>query len=1030
MKIITSDRWDLMKIIVRSKSAIFRLLLLLVLPVLLLIVCGEANFVSGQYPDFEAIDPYPSVGKTDELCKINFTGFSQADQWQALHNVELKQTPDGLFCRGTEDDPYFQSPALPEEISQKLVGPILVNISARTDNLKSFEIFWSEKGKGGYHPDRSSRTTKVIRNNQWQNCLVEIDAKAPITRLRIDPGSKGQSAEIRSITFCRINLPVMQIIGWNTNNGTLSLDLKNNADKIGHWKIRVAGKVFPLEIKPGEIKPFTLDFPKKKMFETLDVLLTDTADNEQIVRSFYTWNRQIKQKDLLTLGDKDLTAQFAPDGSGALILRNGQCCAVVTPLVFDEEGYGRILFDRSDPFGTPAKITSPAPIKMTLLDGDANSGSKNRSLAFQFKSEGNQPVTGKIEFQLEKDRLAFRLNSDRSVHGPVLRPIGSMRQALLSGVEYLEEGEFSSSVADIETYERFRYAPPTTWMTAPLAIVVTDNASFVMNYDNPNAQPIFAVPDFIDRMTLDPLNGKNPRKIITNDPIVLEKIDALKKAGNVKGDSDKPGNDKPGNDKSDKDKLTNDKSDKDKSGKDNVSGGKDSDVRKNNPASLAGDAPWTLSHRLGLYGEKFNGAFVIGAPEVMETLILKETQKRGLPKLPTPVRSQVDQNKLNLAGFLKSTLRTSEGKWVHATAGEAGLGPFRPNYSSDFCSVIYELTGKLPEVPRLERGGGHISILSSWFLRGDSQVILDSLNSQAKGTVKNQRPDGSFGYSGKYLKGHWSDTASGHTANSLFFLGWHWSLTGNENSLKALLKGCDYLNTLKAPRGAQVWELSLHTPDVMGASRALMANTFAWQATKDQKYLDAARRWAASGLPFVYLWDLDLPPTDHFISCRYATIAVFGATSWKAPNWMGRPVQWCGLDYAHALLRFAPCDQSLDWRKIAEGIVLSGQQQQYREGNSIGLLPDSISMADQVRFSYDINPSALHLLHRMARNQFTNVDVKITEKGNRIVAPFPITIKNETVFIKAKNGVKYDVWVNNKVQKIVSRGTDQLELGN
>ena len=517
------------------------------------------------------------------------------------------------------------------------------------------------------------------------------------------------------------------------------------------------------------------------MFETLDVLLTNTANKEQITRSFYTWNRQIKQKDLLSFGDQNLTAQFAPDGSGALLLRNGQCCAVVTPLVFDETGYGRILFDRSDPYGTPAKIPAPAPMEMTLLSGDSCSRSQKNSLVFQFKGKGNLPVSGTIEFQIEKDQLAFRLNSDRAVHGPVLRPIGSMRQALLSGVEYLDEGEFSSSKADIETYESVRYSPPVTWLTAPLAIIVTDSASFVMNYDCPKAQPIFAVPDFIDRMTLDPLNGKNPRKIIVNDKIVLEKIKTLEDANHGKESNAKTNQNKPN-----ETILTRNSS------KENSLAQK-----KDSPAFLSADAVWTLSHRLGLYGEKFNGAFVITAPEVMETLILRETQKRGLPKLPIPVRSQSDQNKLNLAGFLESALRTPEGKWVHATAGEAGLGPFKPSYSSDFCSVIYELTGKLPQVPRLDQGGGHISILSSWFLRGDSRLLLNSLNSQAAGIVKNQRSDGSFGYNGKYLKGHWSDTASGHTANSLFLLGWHWSLTGNENSLKALLKGCDFLNTLK-----------------------------------------------------------------------------------------------------------------------------------------------------------------------------------------------------------------------------------------
>ena len=252
------------KIALRSKSAISRLPLLMVLAILTQMFFVESKFVLGQYPDFEAVDPYPAIGKTKELYRINFTGNNQADQWQPLHNVELKRTPEGLLCSGTEDDPYFQSPAFSEEISQKLTGSILINISLRSESLKSLEIFWSDKEEGGYHPKRSARSSKIVNNNQWQNCLVEINAKAPITRLRIDPGSKGQSVEIRSITFCRINLPLMQIIGWNTNNGTLSLDLKITRIKLVTGRFMLVARSFLWRSSRAKSSPLLSIFLKRK----------------------------------------------------------------------------------------------------------------------------------------------------------------------------------------------------------------------------------------------------------------------------------------------------------------------------------------------------------------------------------------------------------------------------------------------------------------------------------------------------------------------------------------------------------------------------------------------------------------------------------------------------------------------------------------------------------------------------------------------------------------------------------------------
>jgi hypothetical protein len=160
------------------------------------------------------------------------------------------------------------------------------------------------------------------------------------------------------------------------------------------------------------------------------------------------------------------------------------------------------------------------------------------------------------------------------------------------------------------------------------------------------------------------------------------------------------------------------------------------------------------------------------------------------------------------------------------------------------------------------------------------------------------------------------------------------------------------------PRGAQTWEIALHTPDILGAAHLVRAYTLGYELTGDKTLLEAARYWAWTGVPFVYLHN----PTGKSVG-PYATIAVLGATNWKAPVWIGRPVQWCGLVYADALFDLARLDPSGPWSKLAEGITASGLQQTYPiDHPHSGLLPDSYQLRSQSRVPPEINPGTLQPL--------------------------------------------------------------------
>ena len=164
------------------------------------------------------------------------------------------------------------------------------------------------------------------------------------------------------------------------------------------------------------------------------------------------------------------------------------------------------------------------------------------------------------------------------------------------------------------------------------------------------------------------------------------------------------------------------------------------------------------------------------------------------------------------------------------------------------------------------------------------------------------------------------------------------------------------------PRGAQPWEMPLHTPDIIASGLMVRCCALGYLLKPDARYLKAARYWAYTGLSMVYL----VPPpfefpagTDPF-GC-YATCGVMGATQWDLVSWMGRPVQWCGLVYSAALYdysRLCRPEEAAFWRRVADGIVASGVRQSHpaSEPDKQGLLPDSVYLDGQTRNPPAINP--------------------------------------------------------------------------
>ncbi len=418
----------------------------------------------------------------------------------------------------------------------------------------------------------------------------------------------------------------------------------------------------------------------------------------------------------------------------------------------------------------------------------------------------------------------------------------------------------------------------------------------------------------------------------------------------------------------------------------------------------------TSDHRMALRGRRIE-AIIRVAPGRLEDFILEAVRRRGLPPLP---EGPADTEALALEA-LKGPLKTpGEEGWGHCAEPSWKRAPF-----ADHASAWWRLTGEVPALPRLQPGGAHLADESVYFAAGRVEEWLRMRRSRVAGLLRELKPDGSFRYAGKLARGHSEDTASGYCAQRVVELLEFARWTGDAAALDGGLRGLDFLKRFDTPRGAQTWEMPLHTPDLLGAAWLVWANVRGFELSGRAAYLDEARRWALSGVPYLYQWS-DRPVMT------WATIAVLGATQWTAPNWIGLPVQWCGGVYGYALALLAPHDRTLDWSTIARGILVAGEQMLAPDGPHKGCLPDSFALATQERRGPFINPCALLTLRRALDGKPHGIHAA-WDGTLRVASPFPVEVRDGRARIRAREGAVYSVLLNGaKTVTITSKGLDEL----
>lgn len=368
-----------------------------------------------------------------------------------------------------------------------------------------------------------------------------------------------------------------------------------------------------------------------------------------------------------------------------------------------------------------------------------------------------------------------------------------------------------------------------------------------------------------------------------------------------------------------------------------------------------------------------------GDGDTVVPAIRRYVATRGLPTVPA-IPSRRDAARLAAAGWLDTPLRTG-ALFRHATA----MPGFAPQPAADAGWMAHWLAERV-ESDRLEKrlreasraalsavpppqwataGVGHVPYPVAGLLAQNPLPGTEALRARAKATLDGIPADGVVRYAAVPSKPDLGRTQPGREANGLIGASVATALrdatwSGDRALIDRAVAACRLLGRFDGgvPRGAQTWEVPLHTPDILAAAHLVSAFTRAYELTGEEWFRERAVYWAWTGVPFVYLRDPAPGPVG-----RYAGIAVLGATQYTAPVWMGLPVQWCALAYADALRHLEPHDPDGPWATLRVGITASALQQVYpSRAKSRGLLPDSFDPRTQTRNPADINPGTLHPL--------------------------------------------------------------------
>ena len=391
----------------------------------------------------------------------------------------------------------------------------------------------------------------------------------------------------------------------------------------------------------------------------------------------------------------------------------------------------------------------------------------------------------------------------------------------------------------------------------------------------------------------------------------------------------------------------------------------------------------TADHRMSLIGDKIDATLQCSFPNETEIgrnaaairAIRNYVQSRGFPEPPSAPRSSEDQLKFCLDA-IQGPLQSSDGiAW--SVAVDAAPKPF-----ADILSTLNRL-GAVPQRPLfVVSGGSDIANDSIYFLTGRVDEWRDNREKAVRTLLSTQSPDGSFQQRTRFPDVETATTSFGVTAMRALEIMEFVRLTGKKDLFEAVERALEYLKRGEVPRGGFHRDTPLHTPDLLSAAAVTWLFAWAFEYSGEAEYLEEAKRFALSGLPFVYLW------SDREIML-YTAGARFGASLRRSPFSFANANPRIGVLYAYAVNILSQFDQTTDWKRLATGILHAAELMQYPDGPFVGCIPESFAIRNQERRLGKLNPASLVSLRLAVEGKLDSFAVLVDDR-DRFLSPYPI----------------------------------------
>jgi len=887
--------------------------------------------------------------------RFDFTAAGDALGFGKAHGVELVAKPGKpLVVRATGDDPFLFSP--PVALRGLKSGRLIVR-AAFEGPVRHFRIYFVTKDSPRFGEDKT--IWKPIRaDGVMREIVIPVGHhekwRGTITRYRFDLEPGNEPGAVMRLASVRYVLPLATTIAdIRTSESVVApgattpllIVLENPSPKAAtRLEVRLEHRGKAVSVSPERFSVARIESQRRKVLRAevrgenegvavLDVILR--AAGKEITRrqaafcvardtpppgkpgygveihldgkSPWAVVKKPEQALVVRLGEKSGLAEWWANRSGRYV-RVGR----IFPLVSLREDKGekrRLEIVR----WRTARAENNGTHRLVLRGRFGEGPDRPADVDARFWPLGEGPwISAEVALEAKRRIELLSFTSPRLLVGD--GSFGRDRnEGLVPGVEYLETGERSSSRLDYHTDEYLRTVPHPKKFTSTLMAITRGDLLLALMWPQPRPQGAdivapaagFASPNFVE-------GARNHLMTLFLPSVPL----------------DVPEN----------------------------------GWEARRPVKIAPGERLVLRYTLA--AKQKQGIHVTEAVPIW-------LQRYGWPALQKPPRDLAGEIALCLDAYTKTLWHEKERGWNHALPASATM--WAPHPYTFNIQFLEEMRATMPAGPKRDRiehiialaaqhhrrlTGGRPTGEAYYFAGDDIAGCAEARGRQARAFIRRQRKDGSWGFEpadkrraklgprGKAEVGIVADRAIPVLRYAL--------MTGDAEAESAGLKALEYMKRFVIPRAAQVWEVPVHTPDIMGSARGAEAYRLGYLLTGKREYLERARYWIATGLPFVYFWGHPRWPY-----WRYATIPVFGATFFRGPNWEGLPVQWCGLVYAEEALRLAELTGERLPRIVAEGIVRSAMWQQITEGKHRGLLPDSYPFAATRGNPPFINPETI-----------------------------------------------------------------------